>query len=82
MKSPPGIGDWTQKRFRSWVGGRIETHTEELGRLLRIVSQQNEITSELRRRVEILTQKVDQITRPGSTDFAIRLAEMAGDNEL
>ena len=80
MKPPPGIADWTTGRFRRWAGGRIEGHTDELGRLLRIVSQQNEIVSELRRRQEILTQKVDQLTRPGSTDYAARLAEMANDN--
>ncbi|MCH8982758.1 MAG: hypothetical protein IH943_01490 [Acidobacteria bacterium] len=46
------------------------------------MSGQNEIISELRRRQEILTSKVDQLTRPGSTDYAARLAEMAsGDNE-
>ncbi len=82
MKPPPGIGDWPTGRFRRWAGGQIEGHTDELGRLLKIVSQQNQIISELRRRQEILTQKVDVITRPGSTDYAARLAEMAGDNEL
>jgi len=46
------------------------------------VSGQNEIISQLRRRQEILIHTVDRITRPGSTDFAARLAEMAGDNEL
>ncbi|MCH8984666.1 MAG: hypothetical protein IH943_11310 [Acidobacteria bacterium] len=80
MKPPPGIADWTTARFRRWAGGRIEGHTDELRRLLRIVSQQNEIVSELRRRQEIVIQKVDQLTRPGSTDYAVRLAEMAGDD--
>jgi len=79
MKAPDGISDWTTPRFRRWTGSRIEGHTDELGRLLRIVSQQNAIVSELRRRQEILTQKVDQLTRPGSTDYAVRLAEMAGE---
>lgn len=82
MRAPDGIGDWTQKRFRQWVGGRIEGHTEELRTLLRIVSGQNEIIGQLRRNQEILTSRVDEIIRPGSTDYAIRLAEMAGDNEL
>jgi len=82
MKAPDGISDWTTPRFRRWTGSRIEGHTDELGRLLRIVSQQNEIVSELRRRQEILIHTVDRLTRPGSTDFAIRLAEMAGDDEL
>ena len=82
MRAPDGISAWTGPKFRRWVGGKVEGHTDELGRLLRIVSQQNALISELRRRQEILTQKVDVITRPGSTDYAIRLAEMAGDNEL
>jgi len=82
MKAPDGISDWTTARFRRWTGSRIENHTDQLDRLLRIVSQQNEITSELRRRVEILTSKVDRITQPGSTDYAIRLASMAGGDEL
>jgi len=81
VRSPDGISDWTTARFRRWTGGRIEGHTDELGRLLRIVSQQNEITSELRRRVEILTSTVDRLTRPGSTDFAARLGEMASDSK-
>ena len=33
MKAPPGIGEWTQKRFRGWVGGRVETHTDQKDRL-------------------------------------------------
>ncbi|MCH8983864.1 MAG: hypothetical protein IH943_07165 [Acidobacteria bacterium] len=82
MRAPDGIGDWTQKRFRQWTGSRIENHTDQLDRLLKIVSQQNAIISQLRRNQEILTSRVDLLTRPGSTDFAIRLAEMAGDNEL
>ena len=80
MKPPPGITDWTRPKFRRWVGGKVEGHTDELGRLLRIVSQQNALISELRRRQEILTQKVDVITRPGSTDYAVRLAEMANES--
>ena len=80
MKAPDGISDWSGPKFRRWTGGRIENHTDQLGRLLKIVSGQNEIISEMRRRQEILTQKVDQLTRPGSTDYAARLAEMANDN--
>jgi len=76
MRAPDGIGDWTQRHFRQWVGGRVEGHTEELRSLLRIVSGQNEIISALRRNQEILTHKVDEITRPGSTDYALRLASM------
>ena len=45
MKPPPGIADWTTARFRRWAGGRIEGHTDQLGRLLKIVSGQNEIIS-------------------------------------
>ena len=81
MRAPDGIGDWTRKRFRHWVGGLIEGHSEELRTLLRIVSGQNEIISQLRRNQEILTQKVDSITRPGSTDYAVRLAQMTGHSE-
>lgn len=80
MKPPAGIADWTGPKFRRWTGGQIENHTEQLGRLLRIVSQQNALISELRRRQEILIQKVDQLTQPSSTDYAVRLAEMASDN--
>ena len=82
MKAPDGITDWTGAKFRRWTGGRIENHTDQLDRLLKIVSQQNAIISQLRRNQEILTHKVDEITRPGSTDYAIRLAEMAGGDEL
>jgi len=82
MKAPDGVADWTTAKFRRWTGSRIENHTDQLGRLLKIVSQQNAIISQLRRNQEILTAKVDQLTRPGSTDYALRLAEMAGDNEL
>ena len=82
MKAPDGISDWTGAKFRRWTGSRIENHTDQLGQLLKIVSQQNEIISHLRRNQEILTRKVDQLTRPGSTDFAVRLAEMAGGDEL
>jgi len=81
MKPPPGIADWTGPKFRRWTGRQLENHSEQLGTLLRIVSGQNEIISELRRRQEILTSKVDQLTRPGSTDYAIRLAEMVSDTE-
>ena len=81
MRAPDGIGDWPQKRFRQWTGSRVEGHSDELRSLLRIVSGQNEIISELRRRQEILTHKMDEITRPGSTDYAALLASMAGDNE-
>ena len=52
---------------------------DALGGLLRIVSQQNGMISQLRRNQEILGQKMDQLTRPGSTDFAVRLDQMAGD---
>lgn len=76
MRAPDGIGDWTQKRFRQWTGSRVEGHSDELRSLLRIVSGQNEIISALRRNQEILTHKVDQLTRPGSTDYALRLASM------
>jgi len=79
MKAPDGISDWTGPKFRRWTGSRIENHTDQLDRLLKIVSQQNAIISQLRRNQEILTQKVDVITRPGSTDYAILLAEMAGE---
>ena len=82
MKAPDGISEWTGAKFRRWTGSRIEGHTDELRSLLRIVSGQNEIISQLRRRQEILIHKVDRLTRPGSTDFAIRLAEMAGGDEL
>ena len=82
MRAPDGISDWTGAKFRRWTGSRIENHTDQLDRLLKIVSQQNAIISQLRRNQEILTSKVDQLTRPGSTDFAIRLAEMAGGDEL
>jgi len=81
VKAPDGIGDWTQKRFRQWVGSRVEGHSDELRSLLRIVSGQNEIISQLRRRQEILIHTVDRITRPGSTDFAARLGEMASDSK-
>jgi len=81
MKAPDGISDWTTAKFRRWTGSRVEGHTDELRSLLRIVSGQNEIISALRRNQEILTHKVDQLTRPGSTDFAARLAELtSGDN--
>jgi len=76
MKAPDGIKDWPEPKFRRWTGSRVEGHGDELRSLLRIVSGQNEIISELRRRQEILTAKVDQITRPGSTDYALRLASM------
>jgi len=82
MRAPDGIGDWTQKRFRQWTGSRVEGHSDELRSLLRIVAGQNQIISQLRRNQEILTHTVDRLTRPGSTDFAIRLAEMAGGDEL
>jgi len=78
MKAPDGISEWKTPRFRRWAGSRIENHTDQLGRLLKIVAGQNKIISQLRRNQEILTQKVDQLTRPGSTDYAARLAEMAG----
>jgi len=82
VKAPDGISDWSGPKFRRWTGSRIENHTDQLRSLLRIVSGQNEIISALRRNQEILTHKVDEITRPGSTDYAIRLAEMAGGDEL
>jgi len=84
MRAPDGISDWTRKRFRQWVGVRVETHSDELERLLKIVAGQNKIISRLRRNQEILIQRVDQLTqltRPGSTDFAAKLAELASDNE-
>ena len=64
MKAPDGIADWTGPKFRRWTGSRIENHTEQLDRLLKIVSGQNKIISQLRRNQEILTHKVDQLTRP------------------
>jgi len=76
VKAPDGISEWTGAKFRRWTGSRIEGHTDELRSLLRIVSGQNEIISALRRNQEILTHKVDEITRPGSTDYAVRLASM------
>jgi len=79
MKAPDGIADWAGPKFRRWTGSRIENHTDQLDRLLKIVSQQNAIISQLRRNQEILTHKVDEIARPGSTDYAILLAEMAGE---
>ena len=81
MKAADGIGDWTTARFRRWTGGRIENHTDQLGRLLKIVAGQNKIISQLRRNQEILTHKVDQLTQTGSTDYAAKLAELASDNE-
>jgi len=57
MKAPDGISDWSGPKFRRWTGSRIENHTDQLGRLLKIVSGQNEIISELRRRQEILTSR-------------------------
>jgi len=77
MRAPDGISDWTGAKFRRWTGSRIEGHADELRSLLRIVSGQNEIISALRRRQEILIHTVDQLTRPGSTDYAARLAQMA-----
>ena len=65
MRAPDGIGDWTRKRFRHWVGGRIEGHSEELRTLLRIVSGQNEIISQLRRNQEILTLGPQPLQRIG-----------------
>ena len=78
MKPPPGIADWTTARFRRWAGGRIEGHTDQLGRLLKIVSGQNEIIRQLRRRQEILTQKVDQLPRPGSPRWLATTSIMCG----
>jgi len=80
VRAPDGIGDWTQKRFRQWTGSRVEGHSDELRSLFRIVAGQNQIISQLRRNQEILTQKVDVITRPGSTDYAVRLASMVDDS--
>jgi len=48
VKAPPGIGEWTQKRFRHWVGGRIETHTDQLTRLEKVVAAQNVMVLDLR----------------------------------
>jgi len=76
MKAPDGISDWTGPKFRRWTGSRIENHTDQLGRLLKIVSQQNALISQLRRNQEILVHKVDELTRPGSTDYAALLASM------
>jgi len=82
MKSPPGIGDWTQKRFRHWVGGRIETHTDQLTRLEKVVAAQNTMVLDLRREVAVVSAVLARATRPTPPDTAIRLAEMAGGDEL
>ena len=78
MKAPDGIADWPELKFRRWAGSRIQGHRDELRSLLRIVAGQNQIISQLRRNQEILVHQVDQLTRPGSTDYAARLAQMAG----
>jgi len=77
VRSPDGIGDWPRRRFRQWVGVRVESHSEQLARLEKAVAAQNKLVLDLRRQVEILTPRVDLLTRPSSTDYAARLGEMA-----
>jgi len=82
VRSPDGIGDWNQKRFRQWVGVRVQTHTESLVRLEKVVAAQNKLVLDLRREVAVVSAVLARATRPTPPDTAIRLAEMAGDNEL
>jgi len=82
VRSPDGIGDWTQRHFRSWVGVRVETHSEQLARLEKAVAAQNKLVLDLRREVVVVSAVLARATRPTPPDTAIRLAEMAGDNEL
>jgi len=82
MKPPPGIGEWTTGRFRRWVGGLLETHSDQLSRLERVAAAQNVMVLDLRKEVTVVSAVLARATRPSLPDTASRLAEMAGDNEL
>jgi len=81
VRSPDGIGDWTQRHFRQWVGVRVESHSEQLARLEKVVAAQNKLVLDLRREVRVVSAVLARATRPSSTDYAVRLAQMAGDRE-
>jgi len=81
MRAPDGIGDWPLRRFRQWVGVRVETHAEQLARLEKVIAAQNKLVLDLRREVAVVSAVLARATRPSPPDTAIRLAEMAGDRE-
>jgi len=80
VRSPDGIGDWPRRRFRQWVGVRVQTHTESLVRLEKAVAAQNTMVLDLRREVAVVSAVLARATRPSLPDTAVRLAQMAGDN--
>jgi len=79
MRSPDGIGDWPRRRFRQWVGVQVETHSEQLARLEKVIAAQNKLVLDLRREVVVVSAVLARATRPSSTDYAVRLAEMANE---
>jgi len=79
VRSPDGIGDWPRRRFRQWVGVRVESHTESLARLEKVVAAQNTMVLDLRREVEKVAGALARTTRPSPPDTAARLGEMAND---
>jgi len=79
MKAPDGISDWPRRRFRQWVGVQVETHSEQLARLEKVIAAQNKLVLDLRKEVAVVSAALARATRPSRPDTAVRLAEMAGD---
>jgi len=79
LRAPDGIAGWTGPKFRQWAGVRIESHTESLVRLEKVVAAQNTMVLDLRREVAVVSAVLARATRPSLPDTAARLGEMAND---
>jgi len=77
VRAPDGISDWPSRRFRQWVGTRVESHSEQLARLEKVIAAQNKLVLDLRREVAAVSgAALARTNRPSLPDTAGRLAEM------
>ena len=60
MRAPDGISDWPRKRFRQWVGIQVESHSEQLARLEKVIAAQNKLVLDLRKEVAVLARATRQ----------------------
>jgi len=68
VRAPDGISDWPRKRFRQWVGGQVEGHSEQLARLEKVIAAQNKLVLDLRKEVAVVSAALARATRQSPPD--------------
>jgi len=68
VRAPDGISDWPRKRFRQWVGIQVESHSEQLARLEKVIAAQNKLVLDLRKEVAVVSAALARATRQSPPD--------------